>query len=166
MSITMGRLSERTKVAVGRAPHGHVAYSAARDEVWVLNTGARDVSVLDGASGAPRRTVDVGASPRHLIFDDERAVAYVAVEDGLAIVDARAGRVASRVALGGGARATCLLPMLPRHRIYVLADSGEMTAVDTERGAIAGRISTGRGSSWGQPHEKTCGKLYVANAAS
>jgi YVTN family beta-propeller protein len=54
--------------------------------------------------------------------------------------------------------------MLPRKRMYVLGDAGTMTIVDTARQEIAGTIRTGRGSNWGQPHENTCGKLYISNA--
>jgi YVTN family beta-propeller protein len=164
VSATMEQLRERTKVPVGRAPHGHVAYSASLDEVWVLNSGARDITILDGASGAKKRTIDVGAAPRHLIFDNERAVAHVAVDDALAILDATSGKVSRRIPVRG--RATCLLPMLPRDRMYVLTDSGEMTIVDHAQGEVIGSVATGRGSSWGQPHENSCGKLYVANAAT
>jgi len=164
VSTTMEQLRERTTVAVGRAPHGHVAYSASLDEVWVLNGGARDITALDGTSGAKKRTIDVGAAPRHLIFDGGHAVAYVAVDDGLVIVDATSGQVSKRIPVRG--RATCLLPMLPRQRMYVLTDTGGMTAVDTAQGAAVGVIATGRGSAWGQRHENTCGKLYVANAAT
>jgi len=164
MSTTMEQLRERTKASVGRGPHGHVAYSAALDEVWVLNGGARDATALDGTTGSTKRTIDLGATPRHLIFDNEHSLAYVATDDGLAIVDARSGKVTGRIGVRG--HATCLMPMLPNKRMYVLTDSGEMTVVDTAKGAAEGMIATGRGSSWGQPHENTCGKLYVANAAT
>jgi YVTN family beta-propeller protein len=158
-------MTERSKVKVGPAPHGHVGYSEALDRVWVLNSGARTISVLDGASGALNRTIDVGGSPRHVIIDDDAGLAFVAVDDALVIVDAKAGRVSKRLLLKSG-EATCLLPMLPRKRMYVLGDAGTMTIVDTERQEIAGTLPTGRGSNWGQPHENSCGKLYITNAAT
>ena len=164
MSTTIEQLRERSTVSVGPAPHGHVAYSAALDEVWVLNSGARDITAIDGTSGAKKRAIDVGAAPRHMIFDNEHAAAYVASSDGLVVVDAATGTVSTRIAVRGGA--SCLLPMLPNKRIYVLTDSGQMTIVDTAQRAAVGVIPTGRGSLWGQPHENTCGKLYVANAAT
>src|SRR5258708_4860714 len=69
----------------------------------------------------------------------------------------------SKVKVG---RETCLLQMLPRKRMYVLGDAGTTTIVDTERQEIAGTLPTGRGSNWGQPHENSCGKLYITNAAT
>jgi len=164
--MTLRRMTERAKVAVGPAPHGHIAYAGSLDQVWVLNSGARDISVLDGTTGRLERTIDVGGSPRHVIFDDGAALAFVAADDALVVVDARDERLTNRLSLAAGTRGTCLLPMLPRQRMYVLGDAGAMTVVDTARQAIVGTIETGRGSSWGQPHEKTCGKLYVANGAS
>src|SRR5258708_3150581 len=162
--VTAARgMTERSKVTVGPAPHGHVGYSEALDRVWVLNSGARTISVLDGASGALDRTIDVGGSPRHVIIDDDAGLAFVAVDDALVIVDAKAGRVSKRLPLKAG-QATCLLPMLPRKRMYVLGDAGTITIVDTERREGAGTLPTGRGSDWGQPHQNRRGKLYIPNA--
>ena len=165
MSITLKRLAERSKITVGAAPHGHISYDKSLDRVWVLNSGARTITLLDGTSGEVAGAIDVSGTPRHVIVDAAAALAYVAVDDALVIVDAKAGRVAKRLPLAGG-RATCLLPMLSRDRMYVLGDAGTLTVVDTARQEVVGTIATGRGSNWGQPHENTCGKLYVANAAS
>src|SRR5258708_13714836 len=164
--VTAARgMTERSKVKVGPAPHGHVGYSEALDRVWVLNSGARTISVLDGGSGGLDRKIDVGGSPRHVIIDDDAGLAFVAVDDAVVMGDAKGRRVSKRLPLKAG-RATCLLPMLPRKRMYVLGDAGTMTIVDTERQEIAGTLPTGRGSNWGQPHENSCGKLYITNAAT
>src|SRR5258708_21232359 len=151
--VTAARgMIERSRVAVGAAPHGHVGYSEALDRVWVLNSGARTISVLDGASGALDRTIDVGGSPRHVIIDDDAGLAFVAVDDALVIVDAKGGRVSKRLPLKAG-RATCLLPMLPRKRMDVSGNPGTRTIVDTERQEIARTLPTGPGSHCGHPHE-------------
>jgi YVTN family beta-propeller protein len=165
MTVTLPRMTERAKVTVGAGPHGHVAYSESQGRVWVVNGGSGTISILDGETGDLRDTIDVGRGPRHLILDDERGLAFVALDDGVAIVDASLGRVVTRLPVAAGNRATCLLPMLPR-RMYVLGDAGALTIVDAVRQEVAGTAATGRGSSWGQPHEKSCGKLYVSNAGT
>ena len=165
MPVALKRLAERSTVRVGQGPHGHIAYAKAADQVWVLNSGETSISVLNGTSGVLERTVQIGGAPRHVILDDDGGLAFVAVDDSLAVLEIGSGRVLSRTALPSGKAATCLQPMLGRKRMYVLShDAGELTAVDTERREVAKTIPTGLGSAWGQPHENPCGKIHITNA--
>jgi YVTN family beta-propeller protein len=152
---------------VGEGPHGHIAYSGAADQVWVLNAGAGSISVLSGRTGQALRTIEVGGTPRHVILDDSSGLGYVAVDDCLVVLEIAGGRVSKRIPLPGGRAATCLQPMLGRSRMYVLcSEAGELVAVDTQRQQVAKTLPTGQGSAWGQPHEKPCGRIHIANAAS
>ncbi len=167
MSVALRRMQERTKSRVGEGPHGHIAYSKAADQVWVLNGGAASISVLSGTTGQPQRTIEIGGTPRHVILDDAGGLGYVAVDDSLAVVEIAGGRVSKRIPLPSGRAATCLQPMLTRSRMYVLSrEAGEVVAVDTERQQVAKTLPTGLGSAWGQPHENPCGKIHIANAES
>ena len=167
MSVALRRLVERTKSRVGGGPHGHIAYSKATDQVWVLNGGTCSISVLSGTTGQPQRTIEIGGTPGHVILDDAGRLGYVAVDDSLVIVEMGGGRVVKRIPLPSGRAATCLQPMLTRRRMYVLSyDAGELTAVDIERQQVANTLPTGLGSAWGQPHENPCGKIHIANAES
>ena len=167
MSVALRRLVERTKSRVGQGPHGHVAYSKAADQVWLLNGGAASISVLSGTTGQAQRTIEIGGTPRHVILDDVGGLGYVAVDDSLAIVEIAGGRVLNRIPLPSGRAATCLQPMLTRSRMYVLShEAGELVAVDTLRQQVAKTLPTGMGSAWGQPHENPCGKIHITNAES
>lgn len=167
MSVALRRLVERNKSRVGAGPHGHIAYSKAADQVWVLNGAAASISVLSGTTGQPQRTIEIGGTPRHVILDDAAGLGYVAVDDSLAIVEMAAGRVVKRIPLPSGKAATCLQPMLTRSRMYVLSyEAGELVAVDTQRRQVAKTLPAGLGSAWGQPHENPCGKIHITNAES
>ena len=163
MSVTIRRLVERARVPVGAPPHAHIGYAANGDVVWVLNSGG--LSVLDAASGSSKAEVSLGGRPTHLILDDDGGRGYVPVDDQLVILDL-AGRELERVRLPSGP-ASVLVPMPPTNRMYVLSGAGcAVDVLDTRTDKVVESIPTGRGSAWGQPHEKSCGKLYIANADS
>jgi YVTN family beta-propeller protein len=161
------RLTEHKVVAVGDGPHGHIGYANWLDQVWVLNGGGTTISVLDGTSGEPVGTLDVGGRPLHVILDEASGNGYVTVEeDTLAIISAKDGTI-TKVALPEGTGRSCLLPMLGRKRLYVVSENlPSVTVVDTGSDEVVGSFPVGAGATWGQPHGKTCGKLYISNADS
>jgi YVTN family beta-propeller protein len=162
------RLAEKTVIQVGSGPHGHIGYAKWLDRVWVLNGGETTISVLDGTSGDPLGRIDVGGRPLHVIMDERSGCGYVPlVENALAIVDVKSGEVVAKVALPEGTGRSCLLPMLGRQRLYVISEMlSSIAVVDAAERKVVGAIPVGRGGRWGQPHEKSCGKLYIANAGS
>jgi YVTN family beta-propeller protein len=162
------RLAVHKVIPVGSGPHGHLAYADWVNQVWVLNEGTRDVTVLDGRSGDLVGSLDVGGAPLQAIMDPAAGLAYITVaEDAVVFVDARKGAVTKRIALPDGAGRSCLTPMQSDHRLYVAAENLDtVQVVDTERAEIVGSFPVGKRPMWGQPHKKTCGKLYFANAES
>lgn len=163
MSVTIRRLVERARVPVGPPPHAHIGYAASRDAVWVLNSGG--LTVLDAVSGRSKWEVSLEGNPTHLILNEAGGRGYVPVDDQLVILDLD-GQELGRLPLPSGP-ATVLVPMPPLNRMYVLSRAGAaVDVVDTRTDQVVKSIPTGHGSAWGQPHEKSCGKVYIANADS
>lgn len=162
------RLTVNKVVPVGEGPHGHLAYADWVNQVWVLNGGSHDITVLDGRSGDRIGTTDVGGTPLQAIMDPAAGLAYITLaEDAVAFVDVQRGVVTQRIALPEGAGRSCLVPMQADHRLYVAAEnSDQVQVVDTDRAQIVGSFAVGKRPLWGQPHKKTCGKLYFVNAGS
>lgn len=162
------RLAVKKVIPVGAGPHGHLAYAGEVNQVWVLNGGARDVTVLDGRTGDPVGRIDVGGTPLQAIMDPAAGNGYLTVvEDAVVVVDVKSGTVTKRIALPAGAGRSCMVPMQDDHRLYVAAENLDaVQVVDTELGEIVGSFPVGKRPLWGQPHKKTCGKLYFVNADS
>jgi YVTN family beta-propeller protein len=161
-------LKQEKVVPVGAGPHGHIGYAGWLDRVWVLNSGETTITALDGTSGDVLGRIDVHGRPLHLILDAATGHGYVPLEeDTLAIVDVKNGEVAEEIALPEGTGRSCLLPMLGNHRLYIVSENlPALTVIDTAERKIVGSIPVGGGAQWGQPHGKTCGKLYVAGSES
>jgi YVTN family beta-propeller protein len=162
------QLAVKKVVPVGPGPHGHLAYAGWVDQVWVLNGGGKRITVLDGHSGAPVGTIDVGGAPLQAIMDPAAGLGYITLaEDAVVFVDAKKGAVTKRIALPEGAGRSCMVPFQDDHRLYVAAENlDSVQVIDTSRGAIVGSFPVGKRPLWGQPHKKTCGKLYFANVGS
>jgi YVTN family beta-propeller protein len=168
MPMQQARLAEKKVVTVGAGPHRHVGYASWTDQVWVLNSDENSITVLGGSTGDEAGTIELGAAPRHVILHEPSGCGYVPLDSGaLAVIDAAELRVVSTVSLPGGGGESCLLPMLESDRLYVLNEAvASVAVVDSRKQEVAGSIPVGRGACWGQPHEKSCGKLYVAGAGS
>jgi YVTN family beta-propeller protein len=162
------RLAVKKVIPVGAGPHGHLAYAGEVNQVWVLNGGARDVTVLDGRTGDSVGRIDVGGTPLQAIMDPAAGAGYITLaEDAVVFVDVRTGTVTKRIALPPGAGRSCMVPMQGDHRLYIAAENLEsVQVIDTERGEIVGSFAVGKRPLWGQPHKKTSGKLYFVNADS
>ncbi|MGH3374702.1 MAG: hypothetical protein ACRDP6_08175 [Actinoallomurus sp.] len=162
------KLKEKKVVPVGAGPHRHIGYAGWLDRVWVLNGGEATITVLDGTSGDVLGQIDVHGRPQHVVLDAASGLGYVPLaEDTLAIMDVKNGEVTEEIALPEGTGPNCLLPMLGNHRLYIVSEKlPTVTVVDTAERKIVGSIPVGRGARWGQPHGKTCGKLYIAGSES
>lgn len=162
------RLAVNKVIPVGAGPHGHLAYADGVNQVWVLNGGTRDVTLLDGSTGDPVGRIDVGGTPLQAIMDPAAGTGYLTLaEDAVVFVDLKTGAVTKRIALPAGAGRSCMVPMQDDHRLYVAAENlGAVQVIDTERAEIIGSFEVGKRPLWGQPHKKTCGKLYFVNADS
>jgi YVTN family beta-propeller protein len=158
---------QKKLVTVGAAPHHHLGYARWADRVVVLNTD-NTVTLLDGATGEPVARVELPGLPTHVYMDATTKLGYVALDsDVLALLDPSTAAVVGKVKLAEGTGRTLLLPMPPRQRVYVLSEHQQsMQVVDTKSFEVVGAIPVGKAASWGQPHEKPCGKYYVSNAGS
>lgn len=159
---------ELVTAEVGTGPHGHIAYAASTDQIWVLNSGTDTVSLLNGTTGEAAARVAVGGTPVHVIIDEPTDRAYVLLaQDALAIVSLSGATVRETVALPAGSGPTCLVPLLGTQRMYVLnGAAGTVSTVDTAALKIVKSVPVGARPSWGQPHKQSCGKIHVANADS
>jgi YVTN family beta-propeller protein len=153
---------------VGNGPHGHIAYAAVTNQIWVLNSGTDTVSLLDGTTGAAVARVAVGGTPVHMIIDEPTDRAYVLLtQDALAVVSLSAAAVRETIALPAGSGPTCLVPLLGTQRLYVLnGAAGTVSTIDVAALKVVKSVTVGARPSWGQPHKKSCGKIHVANADS
>lgn len=168
MTTTQGHgLAQKKLVAVGPAPHHHLGYAGWADRVLVLNAD-NSVTVLDGTTGDPTGRIEVPGLPTHVYADATTKLGYVALDSGVvALVDPATSKAVDQVKLPEGTGRTLLLPMPPRQRVYVLSEHQQaMHVIDTGRFEVVGSIPVGKAASWGQPHEKPCGKYYVSNAGS
>lgn len=161
-------LSESSSVDVGPGPHAHIAYAGSTDRVWVLNSGATSVTLLDGRTGQPDTTIDVGGTPVHVIVDEDTDRAYLLLsEDAVSVVNLGTGSIDRRIPLVPGSGPTAFVPLLGDNRLHVLNGSaGTVDTIDTGTLRVIRTVDVGQRPSWGQPHKKSCGKIHVANAGS
>ncbi len=121
-----------TATVAARIPVGHGAHRLAlgADDRALLVTNQDDgtVSVIDPATFARTRNIDVGAAPRAIAVSALASATYVAVADGIAVIDAANGAPPARIddvpgitALGiapGGRWGFAVSPALNRLTIF------------------------------------------------
>lgn len=152
-------------VPVGMYPSA-VAIDGKARRALVLNSYDTTVSVLDEETGTPVVTVTVGsnggAHPQRIAVDTRTAHAFVLTDDGLAtMLDARSGRVLSRVLVGGSSSAIAVDD--EQARAFVTdGDAGTVAVIGTRTGALVRTVRVGQ-----YPEEIACDmdtrRVFVAN---
>src|SRR5689334_22198106 len=87
----------------GGGPAG-IALDAVNSTLWVTNTGANDVGVLDRVSGALLGTIPVGAHPNDVALDPDGTMAYVVNGDdnSVSVIDTASRTVTATLGVGRG----------------------------------------------------------------
>lgn len=121
---------------------GLLAPLASAQQVWVSNTTAGTVSVLDTESLAVVATFPVGAQPGRIAFtaDGARALVPNASADTLTVVDVATHAVTATIPVNDG---PSLVVVLPGERAYVGGFNGVVGVVDLAAGAMTGTIVLG-----------------------
>jgi len=111
-------------------------------EVWVSNTNAGSISVVDTATLGVVQTFAVGAQPARLAFSSDGARAFVPLlgADALVEVDAGSRTVLRTIATVDQPNAVVLLPGA---RAYVAGANGVVGIVDLAAGQATGTIVLG-----------------------
>ena len=103
----LSRLARRVRlghpcavVVLGLTVWGSAAQAG---EVWVVNTGSHDVSVIETITHRVVATIPVGQQPRYLRFTPDGREAWVTnlASRDISIIDAEAKRVVTTLAPGG-----------------------------------------------------------------
>src|SRR5713226_2169852 len=108
MTVASTALTEQRVVGTGtradRAWEKHqISYCPTTDQVWLLNSNASSISVLDGTTADAVGTIQLPASPQQVVFDTTAGVGYaVLLGDAVAIMEVRTGQVQAIVALPEG----------------------------------------------------------------
>lgn len=111
-------------------------------EVWVSNTSAGSISVVDSASLSVTQTFGVGGQPGRITFSSDGSRAYVPLRavDALAEVDAASREVLRTIPTVDAPNAVVLLPGA---RAYVAGANGIVGVVDLAAGQATGTIVLG-----------------------
>ncbi len=162
----MAVLDEDTGAVLNRAPTGQypdgLAYDPKRSAVWTTNETGGSETVIDAGTAAVRGTVDLGGEvgnvaydpgidrmlvavqgrgegcdhPHGLALDPAAGAAFVACDGNATLlsVDIGSGRVTGSNPVGDGP--DVLAYDLGAHRLYVAAESGEVSVLDEQDGKL------------------------------
>ena len=109
--------------------------------LWVSDHAGRDVIAVDPRAAQVLDRIDVGAEPRGLALVSEQQQLYVAVADGVAVVDLRR-RTVRKLRVDG--KPAALAVSRVDGTLWVATDgAGELVAVDAVTGAPRGRVAVG-----------------------
>lgn len=112
--------------------------------LFVSQPEAGRVAVVATDAWRIEHQVDVAPGVGRLARQDDGAFLWALYPDGLAVIDARTGRLASRVAFESGADAVDFVLDEDDRHAWVLLRGGEVLVVDARRREVLGRLATGR----------------------
>jgi YVTN family beta-propeller protein len=144
------------------------APAIARD-VYVVNSGSDDVTVIDTATGeVAGEPIGVGDIPGGIAIAPDGELAYVAnyLTDDVTVIDTATGEVAGEpIAVGDGPRGVAVSP--DGKRVYVANEaSGALVVIDTESSEVVGEPIDVGGWPLGIAITPDGSRVYVANSGS
>jgi YVTN family beta-propeller protein len=179
MVVASKSLAEQRVIPAGtradRAWEKHqITWCPITDQVWLLNSNAASVSLLDGTTADLVATLELPSSPQQAVFNAQTGLAYVCLlADAVAVLDVRTGQLLTTLPLPEGSQPWSLLPIFDRHRLYVSSphtgaggQRGVIHVIDTDSNTVIDGIPAGCGPLWGQPRGARIGKLFFTNRES
>lgn len=138
--------ARQTLVTVGSGPEG-LDLSPDGRQLWVANSQGGNISVIDVATRAVVKTVDIGTRrSNRLKFTPDGALALVSdlTAGELVVVDVKSQAVKARLPIGRGASGILVVP--DGSRAYVASASDrKLAVVDLKTLAVVGQVATGGG---------------------
>ena len=155
-------------IAVGRAPAGIVASADGR-QIYVANSGAASISVIDTARNEVDHTItNFGDGPAELALSPARQRLYATNpgSDNVSVVDTVSRSVIGKISVGK--RPCCIVVDEGRRKIYVTNTGSHTISVidmyeDNYERAVEKTITVGLNPTGMVIHEN---ELYVANSGS
>lgn len=138
--------ARQTLVTVGSGPEG-LDLSPDGRQLWVANSQSGNISIIDVASRAVMKTIDIGTRrSNRLKFTPDGALALVSdlTAGELVVVDVKSQAVKARLPIGRGASGILIVP--DGSRAYVAsASERKLAVVDLKSLAVVGQVATGGG---------------------
>src|SRR5271165_2539758 len=132
-------------VGVGSFPTA-VAVSPDGRRVYVVNSNANSVSVLDARTRGPLTAITVGPRPYGIALspDGRRAYAVNAADNSVSVIDTDACAVTATIGVGENPYAAAVSP--DGHRVYVTNQGGDsVSVISTATGTVTATIGVGAG---------------------
>jgi YVTN family beta-propeller protein len=146
------------------SPGAAAAAPAAGTAVYVTNSGANTLSVIDADSDKVTATIPVGAKPWGVAVSSDGATAYVSNSgaDSVSVVDMRTRKVRATVVVGVR---PCDLRLSPDGRFLYVAvyTEGAVAIVDTRTDTVVGKLAVGGTDPYGMAISASGDTLYTAN---
>jgi len=154
-------------IGVGSDPDG-VAVNSTAGTVYVANSGAGTVSVIDEKTNAVTATIGVGSDPDGVAVNPAAGTVYVTnrQSDTVSVIDAATNAVTATIGVGSSPDGVAADPAAGT--VYVLDSSsnpGRVAVIDVATNAIAAFITVAYDAE-GVAVDPAAGTVYVPNADS
>ncbi len=158
------------QVDVGKEPYD-VVVSPDGADVMVTNYGSGTVSVMDAATGAVNRTIEVGDSPVGIALAQDGSQAFLtnrSREGQITVVDVNSNTVSRTLDAGQWPYDLALSP--DGSRVYVtnaesVDSQGSLSVIDSVSGSVVDTISLDNGT-WGIAITSDGSRAFVSNSGS
>ncbi|MBY0547624.1 MAG: beta-propeller fold lactonase family protein [Candidatus Obscuribacterales bacterium] len=150
-------------IPVGASPTG-IAVSPLANLVFVANTAANSVSVIDTASNAVVNTVAVGASPRGVAVSPDGSLVYVAnsASDTVSVISTASGAVIKTISVPGGPAGVTFNSA--GNMVFVTSTSSNtVTFIDAAIGEVVGAPVNVQAGPVAVAFNRSNSLLYVGN---
>ena len=144
-------------IDVEGGPDG-ILFDPFNERVWVFSHRAPNATVIDAADGAVVGTLDLGGAPEQAASDGKGRL-YVDIEDkdNIAVVDAKAMKVAAHYDLAGKCGGPGGLALDEKHHILFASchEPANMAIVNAEDGKVITTLPIGKGTDGAGFNPKT-----------
>jgi YVTN family beta-propeller protein len=157
--------SVNSTVKVGGAPWG-VAYDSAKDELFVVNSGAGTVSVLSASSKAVLATVTVGQRPYRDIYDSGKGEIFVANygDSTVSVISDQTNNVVATVPVGASPSSFAYDPS--KGEIFVANSGGNTVSVISDNtNTVVATVTVGS-NPYDLAYDSAKSEIFVANSFS
>lgn len=159
-AVPSGPPTIAASVRVGNGAFG-VAVDSAGHSVYVANTGANSVSVVDTTSRTVTATIAVGRHPVGVAVDPSTRTVYVTNFDdsSVSVIDTANGSVIARIGVGSHPGGVVVDP--DARLAYVTnGDSASVSVIDATTHTVTATVPTGKGPSR-VAIDRTAHRLFV-----
>lgn len=143
----LATLKPLATVQTGAKNPDGIIYDPVSKRVFTFNGGSSDATAIDARTNAVVATIPLGGRPefpavdgRGMVFDNLESTSEI-VE-----IDAKAGTVVKRFALGADCQSPSGLSMDQQHRRLFPACQGKLGVVDADSGKVITTLPTGAGT--------------------